>query len=245
MSCLYAVTPDAWKALVWQMRVGYVDSLPVEPPEGVVGAIGSHVSLDFMYCANPKCKQLVVRVHENLNLPPHAVADPEMLTRTWIARPRSASRPIDPLVPAPFRADYLEAAAILDSTPRMSAVLSRRILGDLLERYANQSQFSLTSRIDEFCKDTSHPSYIIENLHHFREVADFGAHTQKNDQAEIIDVDRDEAEWTLDILDSLFDHFIVAPEKNRKIREAMDAKIAQAGRKALSAPQPDDGVPSE
>jgi hypothetical protein len=133
----------------------------------------------------------------------------------------------------------LEAAAILDLSPRMSAVLSRRILGDLLERYAGQSRFFLTDRIDKFIADTTHPSYLRENLHHFREIADFGAHTQKNDQAEIINVDRAEAAWTLDILDSLFDYFIVAPERNRTLREAMDKKIEDAGRKPLTAPPPD------
>jgi hypothetical protein len=75
----------------------------------------------------------------------------------------------------------------------------------------------------------------------FPEIADFGAHTQTDDRAEIIDVGRDEAEWTLDILDSLFDYFIVAPERNRVRREAVDAKISAAGRKPLaSAPEPQE-----
>jgi len=229
-------TPDSWTSLMRIMRIGYQESLPVEPPEGMVGAVGSSVSLDFMWCANPECKQLVVRVHESLNLPPHAVADPEMLTRTWIARPRSATRPIDPLVPEPFRTDYLEAASILDASPRMSAVLSRRVLADVLEKYASLNQFSLNERVEKFSKDTRHPSELRENLHHLREIADFGAHTQKDDQAKIINVDRDEAEWTLKLLDRLFDHFIVAPEKDRKMRASMDAKLKAAGRKPIKPP---------
>jgi hypothetical protein len=156
----------------------------------------------------------------------------------WFARPRGVTRLLDPLVPDPFRTDYVEAASILDLSPRMSAVLSRRILGDLLEKYAGQTQFSLASRIDKFIADPAQPGYIKENLHHFREIADFGAHTQKDEQQEIIDVNRDEAEWTLDILDSLFDHFIVAPERNRAIREAMDKKIKAAGRKQIEPVPP-------
>jgi hypothetical protein len=201
------------------------------------------VSLDFMYCANPVCRELVIRLHENSNLPPHAVDDPAMLTRTWIAYPRTASRPVDQLVPEPFRTDYLEAAAILDRSPRMSAVLSRRILADLLEEYANHAQFKLSDRIDKFTDDKSNPSGLRDNLHHFREIADFGAHTQKDDQAEIINVSREEAEWTLELLDRLFDHFIISPEKDRQIRASMDAKIEAAGRKQIKPP--DSGVPSE
>jgi hypothetical protein len=227
-------TPDSWSALVHHLFGEHVRKtldIDAKPPR-----ISSKVSLDYMYCANPECKELVVRLHETLKLPTHAVADPEMLTRSWFIYPRNARRPIDPLVPDPFKQDYAEATAILDSSPRMSAVLSRRILADLLETYANHSQFKLSERIDKFTADKSHPSGLRENLHHFREIADFGAHTQKNDQAEIIEVSKEEAEWTLDLLDRLFDHFIVAPEKDRLMRESMDSKLQAAGRKEIDPP---------
>jgi hypothetical protein len=85
---------------------------------------------------------------------------------------------------------------------------------------------------------------LRENLHHFREVADFGAHTQKDDQqAANIDVGREEAEWTLDVLDRLFDYFIATPAQDRKMREAMDERIKSAGRKPIEPLPLDD--PSE
>jgi hypothetical protein len=231
-------TPDSWQPwLVSSEGGGYTHGLRVTP--GIEFGVPSEVSLDSMYCANDECRQLVIRVHETLQIPP-GIADAEVRTTTWLARPRTTRRSLDSGVPEPFRTDYLEAASILDLSPRMSAVLSRRVLGDLLERYAGQTQFSLASRIDKVVAETSHPSYITENLHHFREIADFGAHTQRDAQAEIIDVGRDEAEWTLDILDSLFDYFIVAPERNRKIREAMDERIKNAGRKSLASPEEED-----
>jgi len=65
------------------------------------------------------------------------------------------------------------------------------------------SQFRLEDRVDAFIEDAARPREIRENLHYFREIANFGAHTQKDDQQEIIDVTEQEAEWTLDILDSL------------------------------------------
>ena len=73
-------------------------------------------------------------------------------------------------------------------------------------------------------------------LHHFREVGDFGAHTQE-DQEEpettVIDVDRDEAEWTLDLVDRLFDYFIITPAKDEAIKRKVDEKGKRAGRKSL------------
>jgi hypothetical protein len=204
--------------------------LRVEPP---LPGIGSMVSLDFMYCANDACKELVIRVHEESHLPPHVVEDRDSLTWTWFARPRSVRRSIDALIPEPFRTDYVEAAAILDASPRMSSVLSRSLLADLLEEYAGLDDFSLNARIKSFREDTKHPANLREGMHHFREIADFGAHTQKNDQAQIISVTREDAEWMLDFIDRVFDYFIVSPEKDRQMLGKWDENIADAGRKAI------------
>jgi hypothetical protein len=160
---------------------------------------------------------------------------------TWLARPHGATRAIDPLVPEPFRTDYLEANAILDLSPRMSAVLARSILADLLERYVGLNDFNLNDRVDKFRADKTHPSTLRENVHHFREIANFGAHTQKNDQDQIISVNRDGAAWMLDFLDRLFDYLIMSPAKDQKMREAWDENLAEAGRKPIP-PLSDESV---
>ena len=128
-------------------------------------AVASHVRLDAMYCANDECRQLVIRVHED-SLIAGAVTNPEEWKWTWLARPRLARRGIDVLVPEPFSADYREAAAILDQSPRMSAVLARSVLADLLEKYADLDDFSLNARIEKFRSDTKHPSGLREGMQH-------------------------------------------------------------------------------
>jgi hypothetical protein len=55
----------------------------------------------------------------------------------------------------------------------------------------------------------------------------------KDDQGQIVDVGKDEAEWTLKIVADLFDYFVVAPEKDRLRREAIDKKLQDAGRKPI------------
>lgn len=240
-------TPDAWESLIRPRAMGNpfhqsASTLVVEPPGP---AVSSHVSIDFMYCANPECKQLVVRVHENFHLPLHAVPDPEMLTRTWIARPRAAARPIDPLIPDPFRTDYLEAAAVLTISPRMSAVLSRKIVFDLLETYAGISEYTLKGSLDKFTSDTSHPQRIRENLQHLREIGDFGAHTKKDGVGQIIDVSEEDARWTLDLVDRLFAYFILDPERDKQLQGKWDKNVSDAGRKPIPPVPPDPGVPSE
>lgn len=206
----------------------------------------SRVWLDWMQCANEECGELVIRIHEgaagtSVTLHADGRHTPDVHeTRSWMARPRALVRPVDPLVPDPYRTDYQEAAAILDLSPRMSAVLSRSVLADLLEGYAKLAHYNLSKRIDEFRTDERHPSVLRAGMHHFREIADFGAHTQKsgNDQA-VIPVSREDAEWMLEFLDRAFDYFIVGPEKDRKMTEKWDKRLDEAGRKPIP-PLPED-----
>lgn len=191
------------------------------------------VALDWMRCAHEECQQLIVRIHEQSFKIAGRV--PVASEDTWIARPRfsETQRLLDPLIGEPFRTDYQEAAAILDASPRMSAVLSRGILADLLEEYAKLTDFKLSDRVDKFKADHRHPSSLRENIDHFREIGNFGAHTTKNDQDQIIPVSRDGAEWMLDFLDRLFDYLIVGPERDRAMRATWDKNLADAGRKPI------------
>lgn len=121
----------------------------------------------------------------------------------------------------------------------MSAVLSRRILADLLEEFAGKTQYGLADRIDSFNEDTKQPYGLRKNLHYLREIADLSAHTKRDDQAEIVEVTQEEAEWTLDIIERLFDYFIITPARDASLRESFDQKLERANRKAIK-PLPDD-----
>jgi len=124
----------------------------------------------------------------------------------------------------------------------MSAVLARRILADLLEQYAGNKEFGLADRIDAFNKKAAHPRDLRESLHHFREVANLGAHTETSDQGQTVRIEREEAEWTLSLVERLFEYLIVSPTRDQKMRDAIDEKIKAAGRKPIKR-LPDD--PSE
>lgn len=240
-------SPPTWDGFGTSVLGEYLSALPIKGRGK--NDLFNVVALEWMRCSNEKCEELIVRIHEQRVTGTLPGGAPLMNTQTWIARPRfgEAVRSIDPVVPEPFRTDYAEAAAILEASPRMSAVLSRSILADLLKRYAGKTQFGLNARIEAFVKDGGHPTRLTENLQHFREIADFGAHTQEarqeeDDVPEIIPVERPEAEWTLDLVDRLFDYFIVAPNRDEEIKQRMDEKIERAGRKPLrpSASTEDD-----
>jgi hypothetical protein len=165
---------------------------------------------------------------------------------TWFAVPKRRALPaLSELVTDPLRKDYFEACTLLDDSPRMSSVLSRHILADLLRIYAKLENYGLANRIDAFIADTRHPSRLRENLHYLREIADFSAHTQTDQDDKIIEVTLEEAQWTLKIVADLFDYFIVDPQKDAGLRTEFDKKIEAAGRKRIAKPLPDPPPVSE
>ncbi len=194
------------------------------------------VMVEWLRCQNADCRQIVVRVVrlEMTRKSPNLKKEVDSVD-SWLAVPKVKAPPIlDPLVTKKYARDYIEAARILDDSPRMSSVLSRRILADLLNEYAHANQYGLAARIDLFIADTNHPSRLRENLHYLREMGDFSAHTQTDSEHRIIDVTPEEAAWTIKVIADLFDYFIVAPAKDAKLRKAFDAKLAAANRKPIA-----------
>lgn len=161
----------------------------------------------WMNCPNSACHRLIVRgISRRRNYDGLGVPHFDRLDE-WIVLPRRAARHVDPSVPEQYVSDYLQAAAILDDSPKASAALSRSVLADLLTDRGGYGYFKLSSRIDAFIGDRANPRPLRENPHYFREIADFGVHTQKDDNTgAVIEVTHEEAEWCFDILDRLFDY---------------------------------------
>jgi len=211
-----------------------VAEIKTEIPTQYPGSLSMAVILEWGRCHNEECHRILVKAKQITYLynKTHDIMETVILPSTKI--PPS----VDKLVPDPFAKDFIEASLILDDSPRMSSVLSRRILADLLEKYLGLTDYNLATRIEKFTADTAHPSRLRDNLQYLREIGDFSAHTMKDDRGQIVDVGKDEAEWTLKIVADLFDYFIVAAEKDRLRREAMDKKLADAGRKPIKKPTP-------
>ena len=202
------------------------------------------VRVESMKCPNDDCCQVLVKitrreikcqlVDQGFFRPQWQPVPEGTKEESWMAVPKRKSVPrIDPSIPERFRKDYSEAHLILNDCPRMSAVLSRSILADLLKDYAGLDDCKLSKRIESFIKDSSHPSPRKQDLHHLREIGNRGAHTQTDELQLPINVTSEEAEWTLKIVRDLFDYFIVSPENDKKMRQSVDEKIKKAGRKEI------------
>lgn len=236
-------TPDKWQPF-WPDNRLWGDSSPraaasKASPTLDLGPIFSSFKLEYMFCAAEGCNQAIVRAHETLATmePLHdgwQPTDIKRTTTTWVIYPRHVTRPLDALVTDPYRRDYLEAAAILDISPRASALLARRILEHLLEDFAGGTGNSLNAKIEKFNAEPGRPSEIKAYLHDVREMADLVAHPKRDlGSGALIDVSLEEADWTLSIVDRLFDYFIIDPARTKARQAEMDSKLKRAGRTPL------------
>ncbi len=182
----------------------------------------------------PSCDELVVKLID-APMNPFAAARGE---RAWLVYPRAQSRaPLDPRVPEEFADDYREACLVLSDSPKASAALSRRCLQHLLREKAGVKKGSLNAEIDEAMKNL--PSHLAEAIDAVRTVGNYAAHPSKSKETgEVVDVEPGEAEWNLDTLEGLFDHYFVQPELLNEKREAMNKKLADIGKPELKSAGP-------
>lgn len=147
-------------------------------------------------------------------------------------RPRSASRPPPPAsVPELYANDYREACLVLGDSPKASAALSRRCLQAIIRDELHIKKGNLSDEIDEVLTSGKLPSYVAKAVDAIRIVGNFSAHpTKSTNTGEIIDVEVGEAEWCLDVLESIFDVCFEQPALLADKRAALDSKLAEAGK---------------
>jgi hypothetical protein len=234
MRCPYC-SHDVYASWKWLFRVHEEDGRPLSEPVWTLNYAEpeTYIELVWMNCPNLDCKRLIIQgVYKRYR---YEGGKPIVIRKLeWLVLPRRPMRHIDPVVLPQYANDYKQAAAILEDSPKASAALSRRILGDLLQDYGGHKQFKLSGRIDAFIKESKNPRSLRENLHYLREIADFGAHTQKYEvTGAIIDVEPVEAEWCLDVIDWLFDYYIIDPKRDEEVRLAFDEKLSKSNRKPI------------
>ena len=126
---------------------------------------------------------------------------------------------------------------MLNDSPMASAALGRRCLQIILREHAKVKPQDLSNEIDEVLASKQLPTYIANDIDAIRHIGNFAAHPIKStNSGEIVDVEDGEAEWTLDTLVQLFDHYFVGPADAKKKREALNAKLADAKKPPLKQP---------
>jgi len=149
-----------------------------------------------------------------------------------MVRPKGSSRPPVPSdVPKEIAEDYSEACLVLGDSPKASAALSRRALQNILRNAAGVKPRDLVAEIQEVLDSGKLPSTLSESIDAVRNIGNFAAHPIKSKSTgEIVPVEPHEAEWNLDVIESLFDFYYVQPAAIAKRKAALNQKLKEAGK---------------
>lgn len=160
--------------------------------------------------------------------------------KEFLIRPRSHGRtPCPPEVPKEIREDYEEAATVLSDSAKASAALSRRCLQMVLRSAAKVKPADLAVEIQQVLDSNALPSHLADSIDAIRNVGNFAAHPMKSQHTgEILPVEPGEAEWNLEVLESLFDFYYVQPAVLKAKRAALDKKLVEAGKPPLKGAPP-------
>jgi hypothetical protein len=151
-----------------------------------------------------------------------------------LIRPKGTNRPIPQEAPKEFAEDYAEACIVLPDSPKASAALSRRCLQHLLREVAKVKKSDLVDEIQQVIDSGKLPPHIAEAIDAIRNIGNFATHPIKSKSTgEIVPVEPGEAEWNLEVLESLFDFYFVQPAVLKKKKEALNQKLKDAGKPAM------------
>ncbi len=158
----------------------------------------------------------------------------------YLAYPRVERRPpVDNAVPETMRNDYKEACEVSPISPKASAALSRRILQSILEEQG-YSRRNLVDQIVDVLNESdsskSLPASLTSTVDAVRNFGNFSAHpiTGEN-SSQIIDVEPQEAEWCLEIVEQLFEHYYIRPAANENRIAELNEKLADAGKPPIKS----------
>ena len=149
--------------------------------------------------------------------------------------PIGASRgPVPPEVPGDIAQDYIEACNVLPTSAKASAALSRRCLQNMLHAHGYKSK-DLAKEVDLLLNESNPqralPHKLRQTVDGIRNFGNFSAHPiDDKTTLQVIDVEPDEADWCLQVLEDMFEHFYVGPEAAKTMKAALDAKLKAAGK---------------
>ena len=134
----------------------------------------------------------------------------------------------------PIATDYIEACQVLPLNAKASAAQARRCLQAMLHAHGYRDK-DLAKEVQHLLDETDPrkvlPRPIHETVDAIRNFGNFSAHPITDiTSLQVIDVEPEEAEWCLEILEALFEHFYVGPTAAAAKKKALDAKLKAAGK---------------
>ena len=177
----------------------------------------------------PNCRRPIIKLSADER------GDDMLSQGEYLVYPRSPTRTdVSNAVPAILRNDYAEACNVLSISAKASAALSRRILQTILAEQGYQSS-NLAKQINDVLNESDPskvlPIYIRDVIDAIRHFGNFAAHTITDKTSlQVIDVEANEAEWCLEIVESLFEHYYITPARNQSNIDKLNNTLKKAGK---------------
>jgi hypothetical protein len=119
-------------------------------------------------------------------------------------------------------------------SPKASAALARRCLQAILHEQGYKDRDlakEINLILNEDDPNKGLPQSLRDMIDRVRNFGNFSAHpiTDKT-SLQVIDVEPHEAEWCLEIVEEMFQHFYVQPAVRAKRKAALNAKLQAAGK---------------
>ncbi|MGG3509835.1 DUF4145 domain-containing protein [Paenibacillus lautus] len=141
------------------------------------------------------------------------------------------TRSVPSEIPENYKIDFVQAWQILNISPKASAALSRRILQQILSEEFEINKYNLVQQIEEFINLPGVPSYLSNSIDAIRNIGNFAAHPLKSTSSgDVVDVEVGEAEWTIEVIEALFDFTFVQPKRLQERREQLNKKLVELGK---------------
>lgn len=199
----------------------------------------SQYGYDIAHAFCPECNALIVMLRHgrywSTMVGETAHLDLTQIESETVIHPfHGPSRPVDAEVPDPYRRDFVEASRVLSASAKASAAISRRILQSILHDKFQIRARTLADEIDQFIQRPGVPPELAESVDAIRNIGNLAAHPTKNtNTGVVVEVEPGEAEWLLDVLETIFDFAFVQPERLRARKAKLNAKLAEAGKPAM------------
>ncbi|MBL8564503.1 MAG: DUF4145 domain-containing protein [Hyphomicrobiaceae bacterium] len=134
---------------------------------------------------------------------------------------------------------YHEACAVLELSPAASACMSRRCLQGILAEQGYR-QKNLVQQIDAVLREPDNrkslPASVHDAVDAIRHFGNFGAHPITDvTTLQLIEVEAGEADWCIDVVEELMDHYYERPAKLQAKRAAANAKLQSGGKPFLKS----------
>jgi hypothetical protein len=184
----------------------------------------------------PHCGQLIIwLVCKRVKHFSNGMKAPGDILLKVMSWPQSSERPVPDEVPDEIARDFTEAVRVLPISAQSSAAITRRTLQQILRDYAQTKKKDLYDQIQEVLDTGLLPSSLAQQLHAVRVIGNFAAHPLKSQTTGLIlPVEPNEAEWNLDVLADMFDHYFVKPAQTNARISTLNQKLVEAGKPPLT-----------